>query len=109
MKNTNNTRRDVCRIANELSHKHGFTRAEAMAKAWRTVKLRNRLRTSAEPVSFTYRKADGSERLAIGTLNAGLFQYEPKGSSAKYNPVYVRYYDLTRNAFRQFSALNLVA
>jgi hypothetical protein len=72
------------------------TFAEALAHAWKVIKLQMALYTRAL-VNFTYRKIDGSIREAVGTLvNAPT----PKGGERKVNYGLLTYFDLQQNDWR---------
>lgn len=66
-------------------------------------------------VRFRFTKKDGELREAVGTLKRDrMIQqdgtlWEPVGEGKPEHPMYVRYWDLNKMAWRQFSILNLVA
>lgn len=66
-------------------------------------------------VRFQFRKQNGELREAVGTLKREkMIQqdgalWEPVGEGKPEHPMYVRYWDLNKMAWRQFSILNLIA
>jgi len=66
-------------------------------------------------VRFQFRKQNGELREAVGTLKRDrMIQqdgtlWEPVGESKPEHPMYVKYWDLNKMAWRQFSILNLAA
>lgn len=62
-------------------------------------------------VSFKYTKKDGTERVAIGTLNNEYIESEsatPKGDNKFESDTIVRYYDINANGWRSFIFENLI-
>lgn len=80
--------------------------SQALRAAWAKFKIVSRLKSSV--VNFTYRKANGELREAIGTLRDGNFQYETKGSNRKEKPDVISYYDLGVQGWRAFRIERLV-
>ena len=99
----------VCTLANALRYKSGLTASEAMRKAWQVVNLKAAMREGV--AAFTFTKKDGTTRPATGTLRADISGYTPNPDAPQrnYSPLYVRYYDTERAAFRQFAAAALLA
>lgn len=59
--------------------------------------------------AFRFLKADGkTERLAFGTLDSALYDYQPKGSGRKGCPLTISYWDLEKKAFRCFNLLRFI-
>ena len=60
---------------------------------------------------FTYRKKNGEERMAVGTLNKEIYGEEnaPKGTEAKLADNVIRYFDMNSAGWRSFIAENLIA
>jgi len=81
--------------------------SEALKAAWGRFKLVSMLRDGIAYFSFT--KADGSHRDAIGTLRNGNYQYDSKGSTAKQNPAQVKYFDVEKQAFRSLNISQLLS
>jgi len=77
--------------------------AEAMRKAWATLKLKAQMWVA--PQSFSYVKETGEVRQAVGFY--GLAP-ESKGNGKPSGPLVVKYYDLTVNAYRSFRADRLI-
>jgi hypothetical protein len=104
---TTTTRRAVAILANALRYQQGFTPSAAWTKAWKVIKLKAAMREGQ--VNFTFTKKDGSQRPATGTLRPEITGYTPKPDAPRrtYSPLYVRYYDTDRGAFRQFAAARL--
>lgn len=95
-------------MAHAIVAKLNITLGEALKKAWKAVKLQVRMRL--DKAEFSFRKADGSIRKAIGTLSGNLFSYTPSTTGRKWeNPVtLITYFDLEKKAFRSFNAYNLI-
>lgn len=96
-----NDRRKVAQLANALHYQKGLPLSEAWRKAWKVIKLKKEMQTGA--AAFTYQKKDGTIRSATGTTNQQHFNYTRRTDKV-YSPLYIRYYDLDRKAFRQFAA-----
>ena len=107
MQTTNYTRSQVATLANALHYQQGFTLSAAWTKAWKVIKLKAAMREGV--AQFTFTKKDGSQRPATGTTSPALTGYTPKADAPRrnYSPLYVRYYDIERAAFRQFAAARL--
>lgn len=107
MKTTNSTRSAVATLANALHYQQGFTLSAAWTKAWQVIKLKSAMREGQ--VNFTFTKKDGTTRPATGTTSQQITGYTPKADAPRrnYSPLYVRYYDIERAAFRQFAAARL--
>lgn len=103
MKNqiTPTDRSKVAQLANALHYQRGLTLSAAWTKAWKVIKLKKQLREGQ--ANFTYQKKDGTLRHATGTTNQQYFDYTRK-TSRTYSPLYIRYFDIDREAFRQFAA-----
>ena len=107
MKVTNSIRRAVAILANALRHQLGFAPSAAWKKAWKVVRLKAAMKTGA--VAFTFTKKDGTARPATGTTAPEITGYTPTPDAPRrnYSPLYVRYFDTDRGAFRQFAAARL--
>lgn len=101
MKITNNDRRKVSILANKLHNEKDLSLSEAFKKAWKVIKLKKQMQTGV--AEFTYTKKDGTLRNAKGTIQAEAINYTRKTNKV-YSSLYVRYFDLDKNAFRQFAA-----
>lgn len=85
----------------------GMAMADAMKAAWKWFKLR--VRMTKEIVEFSYKKIDGSLRIAHGTLIESML---PARKNAAGRPVKVgnmRYYDTDAEGWRSFVIANLVS
>ena len=62
-------------------------------------------------VKFKYRKKNGEEREALGTLNEDIMGKEnmTKGEGKEYPENQIRYYDLVSNGWRSFLSENLIS
>lgn len=62
-------------------------------------------------VQFIYKKKNGEERMALGTLNKDVYGEEnaPKGSDTKWPDDVIRYYDMNAAGWRSFVAENLIS
>ena len=82
-----------------------FTMSEALETAWRNQTLVKLMKNSV--VEFEYQKADGSKRLARGTLK---YDMCPKVKSEKRvkNPTIQVYFDVDAGAWRCFKKCNLI-
>lgn len=62
-------------------------------------------------VQFIYKKKNGEERMALGTLNKELYgkENEPKGTDVVWPENVIRYYDMNSAGWRSFIAENLVS
>ena len=66
-------------------------------------------------IGFTYKKKDGSTRIASGTLCRSLMKladntmWEPKGEPKPENPALFLYFDLMQHAWRSFQVVNYLA
>lgn len=78
------------------------TFAEALVQAWKTFKLKSKMKTNN--VIFKFRKVSGEIRNAVGTLN---ISYEAKGGSTR-NYGVISYYDCEYLGFRLFRIENLI-
>ena len=81
--------------------------SDALKAAWAKYKLVQSLINGIAYFSFT--KADGSRREAIGTNRNGNFEYQSKGSTAKRNAAQVKYFDIEKRAYRSLNISRLVS
>ena len=70
----------------------------ALKAAWNRYKLVSKLRNGI--AYFSFAKATGELREAIGTLRNGNFSYEAKTDNKETNLSIIKYYDLEKRAFR---------
>lgn len=101
----------VMELAHYLESEHGLEWKVALQKAHLTRKLLGLMGTSA--VRFTYVKKDGTLREARGTLCRELssefaaYEYVRSVDEVVWPRVTFTYWDLDREAFRSFSAMQL--
>ena len=81
--------------------------AKALRAAWKKFKLVKQLRNGIAYFSFT--KANGELREAIGTLLAPNFTYTMKGSQKPEKPELVKYWDIQSRGWRSCRVDRLVA
>lgn len=101
-------------VANELMSARGLSRREAFRQAWACRRLLEALAQGV--VEFQYRKMNGEVRRARGTLCRGVSErfdsYVPKterkAAVEDYPKLEFAYWDLDREAFRCFSAENIL-
>ncbi len=74
------------------------TLSQALTAAWKRYKLTTKLRAGVAYFSFV--KATGELRQAIGTLRNGNFNYTPKTNMTETNFSIIKYFDLEKRAFR---------
>ena len=79
----------------------------ALRAAWAFFKLSKTLRRGI--AYFTYKKADGSLRNAIGTLHGHNFDYQHKTSKRATKAGQVKYWDVVARAWRSFRIERLVS
>ena len=92
------------RQANYLTAE-GRSKSSALIAAWKIDKIRDYLRTGL--VRFTYRKADGTDRVALGTTNpllipAAAVPKSPDIDIPRERLGIITYYDLYANGWRSF-------
>ncbi len=104
-------RHQVMQWANAFHYRyHRVSRGEALAIAWRCLKLKKALRAGV--VDFVYQKKDGTIRTAKGTTNALLL---PKnlspyaGSEGPQNDKVIKYFDYGCQAWRSLLHCNLLS
>ena len=86
----------------------GLEETEAHAVAVMNMELVERMKEGV--VSFTFRKADGSLREAVGTLQAEVVAPHINGTSTRpENPTLTTYWDNGAENFRCFKKANLVS
>lgn len=101
------TRADKRRImfrAWQMVKDYGMTIADALRKAWQSVKLRAAM--VAGIVRFSYRKTDGTIRQALGTLSGEIVPATQ--GAGKANDAIQVYYDTECGAWRSFRVANLI-
>ena len=103
MKLSTNLRPQALKLASQLVKQTTLSFGAAQKQAWASVKLCAQMHQ--KPVSFFYRKGDGTERFAVG--------YYPAAGPTNGNPVTtsalaVRYFDTLANGWRSFRADRLI-
>jgi hypothetical protein len=83
--------------------KEGETFSSAQKRAWVTIRLKAEM--IVKPVSFFYRKKDGSERMAVGYFGAAP---ATKGADKPGSPLVIKYFDTLANDWRSFRADRLI-
>ena len=96
-------RQEVLRTAHQLK-KSGLSFSEAQKKAWENYRLKSAMHR--QPVLFTFRKVDGTERMALGSLETRYM--ETVKGTGKASATVTNYFDLERNSWRSFRIENLV-
>lgn len=79
---------------------------ECQKQAWSAYRLKEAMQSSV--VEFSFIKSDNSVRVAKGTLNGDLFQYEAKGASVPTSPDVIRYFDMGVGQWRSFRVERLI-
>ncbi len=103
-----NFRSNIFKTAWSLLKKGLFSSfAEALHAAWMRFKIRIALKSGL--AYFTFRKANGELREAIGTLYKRNFSYLSKGSHRKENLSVVKYWDVVSQGWRSFRIDRLVS
>lgn len=99
-----NFRTSVFKRAYEMMKATGKTFSICLSKAWAIYRLSKRMKK--ETVRFTYEKADGTLRKAIGTLKDinNLIKGTGKENYKTFN-----YYDVEAKGFRSFKVENLIS
>lgn len=107
MEKKNNFRARVMKYAWQLWRATKNQWRLCMIKAWKLYKLAKAMREGV--VEFVYSKADGTTRIARGTLvnvPAGATLRGKKVTKPSYKTM--TYFDVDRNAFRSFRVENLI-
>lgn len=106
MKNiTTNDRKSIFTLAWVFVRNNGYSLSEALATAWRNIKLRKAL--TERICRFTFEKVDGSIRQAYGTLAESLVP-TTAGSDRRRNDTVQVYYDTEKHEWRCFKKANLL-
>ena len=95
----------IMRTAWFLEKNNGFTKSEGLKQSWLIFQIRAKL--TAGPTTFSYRKADGSVRKAVGTFPSKSFadkSFEGPSGIKKSQ----LYYDIEVDDWRQFRIANLL-
>ena len=89
-----------------LKDKLFTTFAAALKAAWNRFKLLAKLRKGV--AYFSFLKADGSTRVAVGTLREGNFNYESKGKNGVSKIGLIKFWDIENRAFRSLNIENFI-
>lgn len=106
MKTTNEIRREVVKIANNLK-KQGLSRSSAMKLAWANVRMNYSLREGV--VEFFFVKQNGEIRHAFGTLSPAVLGGKTINKVSTPDLNCQKYFDVQKNAWRSFSRRFLLA
>ena len=79
---------------------------ECQKQAWNAYRLKEAMQSGI--VEFSFVKSDQSVRIAKGTLNGDLFQYEAKGAGVSSSPDVIRYFDMGVGEWRSFRVERLI-
>jgi hypothetical protein len=74
------------------------TFADALRASWAKFRLLTRLRAGL--AYFTFTKASGERRTAVGTLHPANFSYKAKTSGREKPSLVVKFWDVEKRAFR---------
>lgn len=96
--------REIMQTAWQLVKDSAITLADALKQAWKWSNLRKALKAGNALIHF--RKADGTDRLAIATLVDT--DKHTKGSGRKSSTKVQVYWDVEIGAFRSFTRANLI-
>ena len=105
MSNTDK-RRAVMNTAWAMVKNNGLNIAEAMKVAWKNIKLK--IAMLAGKVRFTFKKADGTIREAVGTLVAGAINYTPNGRGRPTPNHLQLFWDCDAGGYRSFCKTRLM-
>lgn len=96
---------NVMRLAWAFIRKHQATLSEALKIAWRNIKLRIAMTTKI--VAFKFKKADGTIRDAIGTLQKNMLP--PIKGTGRPTPEHLQlYFDMQKQCYRSFNKIELL-
>lgn len=100
-------RQEIFLSAWEIAKADGLSMSAALKAEWASFRLANAMRKDIEV--FIYRKADGSERWATGTLQSDrLPAANGSGRTRKPNRTTQVYWDIEKHQFRSFRKANLI-
>lgn len=86
----------------------GMTMSAALRAAWKAIKVKVAMAKAV--VKFTFRKKDGSERVAEGTTNLNTIPVEkhPKEGKAS-SPKVITFFDTIKQEWRSFKPEAIIA
>lgn len=96
---------NVFKLAWLFIRKHQLSLSQALKIAWRNIKLKVAMATKI--VAFTFKKADGSIREAVGTLKSDMLP-QVKGTGRPTPEHLQLYYDIQKECYRCFSKIELL-
>lgn len=96
---------NVFKLAWVFIRKHQLSLSQALKIAWRNIKLKVAMATKI--VAFTFKKADGSIRDAVGTLKSDMLP-QVKGTGRPTPEHLQLYYDVQKECYRCFSKIELL-
>ena len=96
---------NVFKLAWVFIRKHQLSLSQALKIAWRNIKLKVAMATKI--VAFTFKKADGSIREAVGTLKSDMLP-QVKGTGRPTPEHLQLYYDIQKECYRCFSKIELL-
>jgi hypothetical protein len=82
------------------------TFSDALKAAWNRFKLLAQLKKGI--AYFSFKKADGSTRVAVGTLRNDNFSYESKGTEGSQKIGLIKFWDVENRAFRSLNIQNFI-
>ncbi|MCD7898883.1 MAG: SH3 beta-barrel fold-containing protein [Bacteroides sp.] len=86
---------------------NGWTLREGLRTAWKNIKLKTNMKKGI--AGFSYRKVDGSVKVAFGTLDKSLTpDWRPGSRKRKINNAVQIYYDVETASWRSFRKTNLL-
>lgn len=94
----------IMRRAHIIAHRTSVTFSAALCKSWQLHYFTERLRAGV--VRFSYEKADGTLRHAVGTLRTSA-EFVRTGQTPD-NGKTIKYYDLEAKGFRSFKVENFI-
>lgn len=94
------------RLFNYLK-KTAANNSEAMRQAWQVAKCKAAMKKSEVILTFR-KKGEEVPTVRFATLCSDLFEYASKGATNSVNSLQIKFYDLTKKAFRSFTAENLI-
>lgn len=100
--------REVMRAAWAFVKTNGMKLGDAMRCAYRNLKLKTGM-LAGKAMRFTFAKADGTVREALGTLAAAAINYTPNGNGRPAPTHIQRYWDLEKAAYRCFDRARLMS
>jgi WYL_2, Sm-like SH3 beta-barrel fold len=101
-------KKELFKAAWQMLKENLFTTfSEALKAAWNRFKLLAQLKKGI--AYFSFKKADGSTRVAVGTLRNDNFSYESKGTDKVAKIGLVKFWDVENRAFRSLNIENFIS